>query len=294
MKAAGADIGVIAEAEYFRVRDGRARARRTSRPRCPRPDDTIDLTGQGAAEIIPPKSDFIARRAAQPAIVAQVQASQDAAGVPRGLPGGDPSTPLPAPREQWRSDYVFLTPDKYVFDFVVIVAPSDAHVYLDGLAPKDRLATCARRRPHAAERGAPTPPFWIYRCQLSFPVIDPTQKPPNNVPPGMQNNGVHRVHSDQPVGVIVYGFDSYVSYAYAGRDAAHGHQPAVTGGRPGASAGSRSAAGLSARRRASGTRDLGPDWRTTRAHSSTVRRRGPKGEASAASESMRSVGVSTP
>jgi hypothetical protein len=68
----------------------------------------------------------------------------------------------------------------------------------------------------AAARGSPTPPFWTYRYQLSYPVIDPTQQPPNNVQPGKQNDGVHHVQADQPVGVIAYGFDSYVSYAYAG------------------------------------------------------------------------------
>jgi hypothetical protein len=36
------------------------------------------------------------------------------------------------------------------------------------------------------------------------------------VKPGRQNDGVHRVQADYPVGVLVYGFDSFVSYAYAG------------------------------------------------------------------------------
>ena len=33
---------------------------------------------------------------------------------------------------------------------------------------------------------------------------------------GRQNDGVHHVQSEFPVGVIVYGFDSYVSQAYPG------------------------------------------------------------------------------
>jgi hypothetical protein len=37
-----------------------------------------------------------------------------------------------------------------------------------------------------------------------------------NLKPGMQNDGVHRIEADLPVGVIVSGFDSFVSYAYAG------------------------------------------------------------------------------
>jgi hypothetical protein len=68
----------------------------------------------------------------------------------------------------------------------------------------------------ATERGAPTPPYWTYRYELSYPIIDPTQSPPNNILPGKQNDGVHHVQADEPVGVIAYGFDSYVSYAYAG------------------------------------------------------------------------------
>ena len=44
----------------------------------------------------------------------------------------------------------------------------------------------------------------------------------------------------------------------------------------------------------SGRRAVGPDWRIARPHSSTVRRRGPKGDESDASESISSVGVSMP
>jgi hypothetical protein len=213
--AAGGNIGQIDEIEYYKVvaaSQGTTHIATT----LPSPYDAFDLTGQGAAETIPSKTDFLLE-ASQPAMVLQVQASQDAGGVPRGLPGGDPSTMIPSPREQWRSDYVLLTPDKYVFDYLVVMAPNDAHVYVDGLAldttnsevtPSDGLS--------ASERGSATPPFWTYRYQLSYPVIDPKALPPNNVLPGKQNDGVHHVQADQPVGVIAYGFDSYVSYAYAG------------------------------------------------------------------------------
>jgi IgGFc binding protein len=134
-----------------------------------------------------------------------------------GLPGGDPSTMIPAPREQWRNDYVLLTPDKYVFDYLVVVAPSDAHVYIDGFAlDGTNSEVTASDGLTAAERGSPTPPFWTYRYQLSYPIIDPTQQPPDNVRPGKQNDGVHHVQADRAVGVIAYGFDLRVSYAYSG------------------------------------------------------------------------------
>ena len=33
---------------------------------------------------------------------------------------------------------------------------------------------------------------------------------------GMQDDGVHRLEANAPVGLVVYGFDAFVSYAYAG------------------------------------------------------------------------------
>jgi IgGFc binding protein len=213
--AAGGNIGEVTETEYYRVVAVAAGTTHVTTTLAS-PYATFDLNSEGDSVIIASKSDFLLD-ASKPAMVLEVQASQDAGGVPRGLPGGDPSTALVSPREQWRSDYVLLTPDKYVFDYLVIVAPSGAHAYIDGLkldatncdvTPSDGLST--------ASRGSPTPPFWTYRYQLSYPIIDPTQQPPNNILPGKQDDGVHHVQADAPVGVIAYGFDSYVSYAYAG------------------------------------------------------------------------------
>ena len=213
--AAGADIGEVAETEYYRVvaaTTGTTHVTTTLQA----PWNAFDLQGQGDFQTLPSQSDFVLE-ASQPAMVLQVQSGQQQGGVPDGLPGGDPSTFFPAPREQWRNDYVLLTPDKYVFDYLVIVAPSNASVYVDALkldttnsdvTPSDGL--------DATERGSPTPPYWTYRYQLSYPLIDPNAAAPNNILPGKQNDGVHRVQSDAPVGVVAYGFDSYVSYAYAG------------------------------------------------------------------------------
>jgi hypothetical protein len=159
--------------------------------------------------------DFMAE-SSEPVIAMQVMASQDAAGIKRGLPGGDPSIVIVPPLEQYRPDYVFLTPDKYAFDFVSVVAPTTTVVALDGtpltadncwITPADGLT--------AEERGSPTPPYLVYTCQLSFATIDPLTDPPT-INPGLQNDGVHRLVAGEPVGVIVAGFDAYVSYAYAG------------------------------------------------------------------------------
>ena len=57
--------------------------------------------------------------------------------------------------------------------------------------------------------------FRVFRCQLSFPIIDPSFDAATPLQPGLQSDGVHRLQSDQPIGVIVDGFDRNVSYGYA-------------------------------------------------------------------------------
>lgn len=213
--AAGGNVGTVEETEYFRV-VATAAGKTHVTTTLPPPNDAFDLDGPGANRTLGARQDFLLN-GNQPIIVVDVQSSQDAGGVPRGLPGGDPSITFVAPVEQWRSDYVMLTPDKYNFDFLVISARFGTHAFLDGMplesgpcevAPGDGLT--------AKERGRPNPAFVAYRCQLSFPIIDPTKTAPDNVKPGAQNDGVHRIQADLPVGIVAYGFDSYVSYAYAG------------------------------------------------------------------------------
>jgi hypothetical protein len=150
-------------------------------------------------------------------VVAQIMSSQDASGVKRGLPGGDPSLVMIPPIEQYRPNYVFLTPDKYAFDFVSIVAPPEATVLLDDVQlGSDRCEVAPADGLTNEERGSDIPPLLVYRCQLAYPVIDPLKIAPDNVLPGVQNDGVHRLVSDYPLGIEVTGFDSYVSYGYAG------------------------------------------------------------------------------
>ncbi|MBI4954708.1 MAG: IgGFc-binding protein [Myxococcales bacterium] len=206
---AGAAVGVGPEPEYVRFVATRAGATHVTTT-LPPPDDAFDLVGPGAFREVTAWRDFTAE-ASEPVHVAQIMASQDATGVPRALPGGDPSLVVVPPREQYRTDYVFLTPDKYAFDFVSIVVPTGAQAWLDGAnvsgcesAPADGLTP--------EERGQAEPDFYTYRCQLSFPTIDPDS---GLALPGVQNDGVHRIVADHPVGVFVTGFDSFVSYGYA-------------------------------------------------------------------------------
>lgn len=215
--AAGGLTTPFAEAELYRI-VAAAPGQTVVKTTLPPPFNEFSLDGEGANVTISALSDFTLD-ADKPVLVADVQVSQEAAGISiqNGLPGGDPSFMFVPSREQWRSDYILLTPDKYAFDFLVITAPFGATVYVDGLPVDGKVCEVAPADGwDEKKRGAKNPPYTVYRCQLSFPVIDPAATPPNNVLAGRQNDGVHRVVSDYPIGVLVYGFDYRVSYAYAG------------------------------------------------------------------------------
>lgn len=212
---AGASLTPAREPEVYRIVATQPGATRVTTS-LSAPDGEFTLDGEGASRTITSLRDFTLI-ASQGVVVADVVVGQTAAGVPRGLPGGDPSLTYVPPIEQWRSDYVLLLPDKYAFDFLVLSVPDGAHAFLDGLplgpdacdiAPGDGLT--------AADRKKPTPAYWSYRCPMSFPLISVKADGTANVSPGRQNDGVHRLQSDKPVGVMVYGFDAFVSYAYAG------------------------------------------------------------------------------
>ncbi|MBL6975934.1 MAG: hypothetical protein ISR64_09405 [Deltaproteobacteria bacterium] len=98
---------------------------------------------------------------------------------------GDPAFIVAVPTEQFRQDYLFLVPNKYELDFVNIIAPGGAAVTLD-----DTLLGPADFTPIAAG------PYSVARTVVA--------------------DGVHRISSSQKIGIMVYGWDQYVSYGYAG------------------------------------------------------------------------------
>ena len=155
--------------------------------------------------------------ASQPVLLMQYVISEnttDVNGVPTTAPGtGDPAMMLVVPVEQFQTDYIFLTPDKYAFDFVTIMADAIANIRLDGKPLPDH---CTTSPADGLERGLgdPEPARVIHRCQLSFPKV--TSGTNSRVLAGDQDDGVHTIVADREVGVIVYGFDRFVSYAYAG------------------------------------------------------------------------------
>jgi hypothetical protein len=221
LKDAGATIVARAEADYFRLLGaGELSSVRTS---LPPPLDQLAVSGSKPLQLRSER-DFTVQ-SAEPLIVGQFLASQEDAGISPALPGGDPSFILLPPVEQFRKEYLFLTPDKYAFDFIAVATPAGNKITLDGRPLVDgwspglgmklrctRSAVGKLRRPgdkHDTE-------FEAVKCQLSFPKVLPDKSPPDNLARGEQDDGVHRLVAEQPVGLVVYGFDAFVSYGYPG------------------------------------------------------------------------------
>jgi hypothetical protein len=214
VKAAGGAVGVDTQTEYFRVI---ATTERGAKVVTSLDGDLHELRlgGLGDFADLASTHHFLLESDA-PVALAAISPSQEDANLPNDLPGGDPSLVIVPPIEQFRDNYVFLTPDKYNFDFVRIIAAPTTGVALDGqlvatnpsceVEPADGLTDM--------ERGGP-PSLVVYSCQLSFPKIDDSKPRPDNISPGLQNDGVHRILANEPVGVIADGFDYFVSYAYA-------------------------------------------------------------------------------
>ncbi|MBI2893776.1 MAG: IgGFc-binding protein, partial [Deltaproteobacteria bacterium] len=102
----------------------------------------------------------------------------------------DPSMILVPPIEQFRSDYVFLTPDDYEHDYLTVLAPSGTSIHFDGTEVTDLE---------------------------DVGDVDGTSFATGTVE--IPADGTHIVTASAPVGLLVYGYDRYVSYGYpAGLD----------------------------------------------------------------------------
>ncbi|MDP3279230.1 MAG: IgGFc-binding protein [Deltaproteobacteria bacterium] len=225
VSAAGGNVAVVNEPQWFRMLNA---SNDVAMVTTTLPVDVTDpergnfefMLRPGEHRTLRALSDFEAH-SNRSLIMSTVTGSQQTTGIPFDQPGGDPSFILIPPVEQWRSRYVFLTPDKYAFDFVTIVARRDTQVRLDNTplpfadCPMTRADSCVDR----TMVPCPPPTYVVYRCQLSFPRVIPTLRAPNNVVPQRQGDGVHVIESndtDQGVMVLVNGFDSFVGYGYAG------------------------------------------------------------------------------
>ena len=220
----GAPLGVaeVDEPEWIRVvttSAGRTRIRTSLSG----PDADFTLTERNDV-ILRADRDFVID-ADKPIHVLEAVASQGVTGIPKQYPGGDPSIMTVPPVEQFRRDYIFLTPDKYAFDFVTIVAPSAANIQLDGSALPSDTCTSTDIDALPGDKLSSEAQWVAHRCQLSFPeVTNGTSgglmggSTPSvvHVLPGIQHDGAHTIVSDREISIVVYGFDRFVSYGYVG------------------------------------------------------------------------------
>ena len=224
--AAGGAIGEVDETEYYRVMAVQAGTTHVTTT-LPSPWDAFDLNGQGDSRTIPSKGDFMLT-ASLPALVLEVQSGQDAGGVPRGLPGGDPSTLVPAPVEQWRSDYVLLAPRTSTSSTTSSSWPrSVAHVYIDAVElHAGQLGGDGLRRPHA--RRAPLADAAL--LDVPVPALLPHHRPAERRAPREAERRCPS-HPGRPAGGRhCLRLRPVRQLRVRGRDAAHGHQRAVSVG----------------------------------------------------------------
>lgn len=105
------------------------------------------------------------------------------AGNPTGI--GDPALTITVPESQFRADYIVLTPLDYDEDYVNVTIREGTTVLLDG-------------EPLPAE------------------IFEPVSLTQWRVAQVRIDDGPHTLTADQPFGLVAYGYDCHVSYAYPG------------------------------------------------------------------------------
>ena len=170
---------------------------------------------RGESVIFESERDFVVR-SDEPIGFGQFPASQLATGIPSTLPGGerppggDPSYMVVPPLEQWRTNYLFLVPNQYAYDYLLIAAPATAELRYDHI-PLANVLDCEYEPIGTLPTGPVETPveYVAIRCPLSYPTPEG---------PGLQDDGVHLLESTngEAFGLMVWGWDSFVSYGYPG------------------------------------------------------------------------------
>lgn len=132
-------------------------------------------------------------RADEPVSIEQILVSQEWVGDWRAGNGGDPSMILYPPFQQYRDNYVFLTPSTFSANYVVISMPIGTRVLLDGgdLEGDEFMRLCNYELVGEIDGT-------MYQA-VTCPVDD----------------GAHTLDADVPVGAMVYGYYNVGSYGYA-------------------------------------------------------------------------------
>lgn len=121
----------------------------------------------------------------EPVLIGQLLVSQ---GYVDGPYKGDPSLTVFPPAEQYRTEYVFLTPGSWSENWVVISAEVGAEVTIDGSVPGNCVVAPAGMLDGVA--------YEARRC----PLLE----------------GVHSMSGAKPFGVTAYGYGTAGSYAFVG------------------------------------------------------------------------------
>ncbi|MGC6417849.1 MAG: IgGFc-binding protein [Bradymonadia bacterium] len=119
--------------------------------------------------------------ATQPVMVGQYLVSQEGTGTRTG----DPALIVAPPIEQLRSTYQVITPEGYSSNWLTIARTAGADVRLDGALLEARLFI----------------PFGTGDFELAWVPVEA---------------GVHRVVSERPLSLTIYGYSAAVSYGYPG------------------------------------------------------------------------------
>ncbi len=215
VEQAGYDVALLdTEPEWFRVLGTAEDTAVTTN--LPPPDDGFTLQ-RGAYRTIKTDRDFTLI-SSKPVSFAQFPGSQQTTGIPSALPGGvrppggDPSSMMVPPIQQWKSKYVFLVPDKYAFDFMLLGIAGDTKLSFDGEPLETALPRCEYQPVGIIMNGMMPIQYTAIRCPLS----NPNKDDPNN--PLYQNDGRHQIESlhGEPFSLMMWGWDSFVSYGYPG------------------------------------------------------------------------------
>lgn len=100
---------------------------------------------------------------------------------------GDPAYFLVPPEEQFRTEYSFLTPPTYFQSYVTVLIRPGFNVTLDGQT--------------------------LDLTQFDYEIVEGRDVARAHIE---VTDGPHVIESQIPFGIVVYGYDDYVSYAYTG------------------------------------------------------------------------------